>query len=799
MASKLGLLLSVTGAGFTPFPAQAATSSAADVTATSASSTQDPTGPGVGSGGQQTELVADEIVVTAQRRTERLEDVPVSVSVLTADRLAASGVSNLRDLANVTSGYQLGNSGVNTQPAIRGITTTLTGSFENNVAVYIDGLYQPLPISLNIDIPNISDVQVLKGPQGTLYGRNATGGAMLLSTINPGSEWKGRAELTYAKFYDKRAGGYVAGPIADNIGVSLAAYTRRSDGYVKLASRTTPGATMGDAAPLEQDLVRVKLRYDAGGPFSANLFYSYARARDERLNIYSPIENTALTFANFPAAATRPTRLGVGAYDPQAVLRSRQHEIGLSWQLETGIGLLRSVTGYSQVDAYNLLDFDGTYAPLTLTIKDQDERTFQQSLDYAIKVSDAFDLLIGGNYFHDRLDQTLENLRGRNTAVSGQTPLTLADYTQTSLAPFLGKKTAWGAFIEATARPFDKLTVSIGGRYNWETQDVSLRTLSATPASVRPQRNDSATFRRFTPRATIRYEFAPRSNVYASYSEGFKSGGFDTTQPACVVANPQCYFPVKEESISAFEIGLKTVRSRARFELAGFLYDYRNLQVGATQVFNGAPVVVLTNAPKARIYGIEGNAEVEPVDNLTVRASATWLHARYGDNFIFSGVGVANAGPGGGISLARNADPLKTYLNITQDQNLSGLAMSRAPDFTGTFGVDYNIPYKDGGLRVAANLRYTSRYVLTNPSVWGANPGVPIERQREQRFTQPGFALLGASVTWTEPSGHFYGRVWGNNLTDHRYRLHYTGSSTYGTYSPMAEPRTVGVTLGAKF
>ena len=194
-------------------------------------------------------LGSNDIIVTAQRRSEHLEDVPMAVVVVNQETLANAGVTSLRDLANVTSGYQLGAGGAFPQPAVRGVTTVINGTFENNVAVYIDGLYQPVAGALNVDLPNVDSIQVLKGPQGALYGRNATGGALLLTTTMPTDTWHGKADLTYARFDDKRAAANIAGPISDHFGVSLAGYVRRSDSYVRKASRTTPGATVCCAVP----------------------------------------------------------------------------------------------------------------------------------------------------------------------------------------------------------------------------------------------------------------------------------------------------------------------------------------------------------------------------------------------------------------------------------------------------------------------------------------------------------------------------------------------------------------------
>jgi iron complex outermembrane recepter protein len=212
---------------------------------------------------------------------------------------------------------------------------------------------------------------------------------------------------------------------------------------------------------------------------------------------------------------------------------------------------------------------------------------------------------------------------------------------------------------------------------------------------------------------------------------------------------------------------------------------------------------------KAKSKGVEGSLEYEVFEDFNIRAGATWLHARFGRDALVDGTGVDPRT----LGINANDDILKRAINASQQrQNLSGLQLPRAPDFTAYIGADYTARMGFGSLRFAANLKYTDSYVVTNPSVW-CDPGattptgapsntagcalVPPERQRQQRFREGNHALLNASITWTDPTEHFYVRVWGNNLTDHRYRLHYTGTTT-GTYSPMAEPLTYGLTVGYK-
>jgi len=788
-----------------------------------------------------------EIIVTAQHRSETLESVPMSVSVISQATLANAGVNSARDLANVTTGFQIGNGGSYPQPAIRGVTTINAGSYENNVAVFVDGLYQTTPQILNVDLPNVQNIQVLKGPQGTLYGRNATGGALLIDTIEPGRDWHGDAEATYGRFNDRRARGYVAGPLSDQIGVSLAGTLRRTDGYVKQASRTTPGAFDGTFLGIKQESVRAKVKAEITDNFRATLGYNYVRASDPRGVQFTPIENVANSYA-VPGRNTRPTGLGEMAGDA-FTLDFKQHEGFLKLELGTGIGTLRSVTGYADGRLRTTYDAGGTYVPDSYSDSITRDRTFQQSLEYSINAIQHLDLILGGNYYNIKSDYLPGHGNAAFVGPASYAPFTYPDPATTTVPLssyrmlqeifFKRTKKAWAVFADATYHATDKLSLTVGGRYSKETQDVSalknnyctatagctvggvlipVGGLTTTPYTYASSAKTSS-YSKFTPRASIRYEISPRTNVYASYSQGFRGGEWNSVIPS---DNPALWVDAKQETINAYEIGLKSASGRFHYELAGFYYDYKNLQVSATTFVTppggGAAIAVVTlqNAPSAKIHGVEASFDYQVTDNFKVNAGATWLHARYGDNFVFIGTGISPTAAGFNV----NSDPLKTQLNVANlPQNLSGLQMARSPDFTGFFGFEYNVPIQQGGIKLAANVRYTTSYVVTNPSVYGGDPtynakhavdpsyqpvntvqlaGSPyVASASVERARQSAFAMVNASVTWTDPSDHYYVRVWGNNLTDVHYRTHYNPSSS--TYSPMGEPLTFGGTIGAKF
>jgi iron complex outermembrane receptor protein len=784
------------------------------------------------------------IIVTAQRRAEAVEDVPMTVTVLTQDTLANSGVNSIRDLQNVTSGFSLNQSGTYPQPAIRGVTTTNSGSYENNVALWVDGLYQITPQVLNMDLPNVQNVQVLKGPQGALYGRNATGGAILIDTIDPGDEWNGNLEATYGRFDDRRARGYVSGPLSEGLGISLAGTYRKTDGYYKKVSLTDPTKFDGRTLGLDQQSVRAKIKADLSDSFRATIAYNYTRASDPRGAFFTPFENLTANFA--------PRKLGEVAGDAFE-LDFRQHEGSLKLEWDIGIGTLRSVTGYQKSDLVTVFDSDGRYSRAGISPTDSisdsliREKTWQENVDLTIDAIDGVDLIVGGTWFRNResFAPGRENVNysfpnNDPTAVAG-TPLSA--YRKAFAAGYQREKEAYAAFFDATIRLTDALSLNVGGRYSKENQDIHAKktTFCANPAgcvvgmntvpfgaqtAVVYDANGASTYKKFTPRASIRYEIAPRTNIYASFSQGFKAGEWNGVIPFDDPAAWEDTGEIGQETVDAFEVGIKGASSRVRFDLAGFYYKYKNLQVSSVQFVNGVTGVLLQNIPRATIKGVEGNIDFDVTDNFTVRAGATWLHARYGKGAFYRGTAV---NPAGTPAVPNPDDPLKALPNIFIPpawQDISGMQMVRAPDFTAFAGFEYKVPNGDGGLTFAGNAKYTSSYVVTDASIWGgetnasylarlaldpnATPdnnqifngagaaGTPyLDRANQQRARQSGYVLVNASVTWTDPSDSYYVRLWGNNLTDKIYKVHYRPSSR--TYAPIGEPRTFGVTLGMKF
>jgi iron complex outermembrane receptor protein len=713
-----------------------------------------------------------EVVVTAQRRSEVLENVPMAVTVLTPETLERANVKNFMELGKVAPGLQMNYAGGVPGVALHGVTTLVSAYvLEANVGTYIDGFYQPQMITIASDLANLSSVEVLKGPQGTLYGRNATGGAILINTLGPSETFTGKFDATYASFDDKIVNAYVAGPLSDRVRFSLSGHGRRADGWIKFADPTVIGGKLDKpAAPIKEAGFRAKLEADVTDNLTALAAMNYSYSENYQSNLITfvgHINPAVLT----PVPPARPVGFGkAAAYNHSSRLYGVLYEPTLKLTYRTPIGTLNSYTGWAHRIVLNEFDFDGSYVDTTYTKVVYGQNTFQQTFDYQIDAIDKLDLVVGASYYDDRAKT--------DPAILSYGP----NFNLTTLIYFAQITKAWAGYFDGTYHLTDKLSISAGGRYTHETKRANtvITGRSGAPFPGLGPVEDSHSWNKFTPRFNVRYELAPRTSIYASFAQGFRSGIYNTAGPTAGLA----YKPISPEKITSYEVGLKTAKHWVRFHSSLFYYDYKDVQstIIVPNPLNPATVTsILQNAGDAEIYGWDNELTLNPTERLTIRGNLALLHARYKNFEAATGTGV---------------NALNT-INITnQLQDWSGKRMSRAPDVSGNVAVDYQVPISYGSLLFNANVNFTSQYAISNPSLYG--PLAPVELRGKQRFIQKSYALLGASVTWTDPSENYSVTVYGTNLTDEVYRMGYN-ASIQGDYSTRGEPRAFGVRVGAKF
>lgn len=701
------------------------------------------------------ERVLEEVMVTAQRRSERLEDVPLSLTVATGEQLENAGVNNLEDISKISAGVQVNRGGAFSQPAIRGISTlTLGAGLENNVAVYIDGVYQPDAVAMNADLANIGSVQVLKGPQGTLYGRNATGGAFVIETLAPSEDLEGALKVSYGRFDDKRFRGYVSAPISDRLGYSLAANWRESDGYIEDID------TGDDAAPIKSESLRAKLRWDATDSLGLTFGYNYTEHLDARGLTYRIPTNGVL---GAPVPPRDKVSQNVKGDNTMAL-----NELSMRVSWDTEVGTLTSVTAYSERESNSIFDFDGTASADVVrgVATDIQQETVQQSLDFNITSIERWNINIGGMYYDDRF-RINDNESWSN--------FTLRNVQDVRL-----DAEALSAYVDATWEATESLFLTVGARYSSEDRSGGYNVNDPnTGDDLVPRTDKDESYSATTPRLVARYQIDDQSNVYASYTEGFRSGAFFSGSQA----DPDLYNPVDQEKIKAYEIGFKTAQSYFRFSTAAFYYDYQDLQVGLTvpnPIGNGV-IQQIFNAPEAEVYGAEIQVDVAATESLNVRAGLAFTHGEYTDfDNVQGGTGFDPSGPN----------------NVSaQTQNWTGHEMARAPEWTANIGADYTIDTKVGTVVLVVNANYSDSYVVQNLSLYG--PLVQ-GRENDQRYRQGSFALVNAKADWTDTSERYTVGLYADNISNERYFLTTSGTGL-GDYNQYASPATYGVSFGYRF
>jgi iron complex outermembrane receptor protein len=696
-----------------------------------------------------------EVVVTAQRRTERLENVPISVTALSGQDLAKAGVQDLRDLQTVAPSLQVASTGVFTQLAIRGITSSAIGpGIENNIAVYVDGVYQPDSAALGSDFANVSSVQVLKGPQGTLYGRNATGGALLINTLEPNDQHPIlQAEAGYGNLNDRRGRIYASTPIAEGLSVGIGAYYRANDGYIKNIDGT-------DGAPFENLEFRGRIKWEPTQQLSFLLGYNYFYKSDPVNLAYS---EQAFSPLHLPVGPLFTNELDKISMSPNPIFKVLLKETTLRTVWQSDYGTFTSHTAYQDERPHFDNDYDATVLHIEQIPATFNRHTFIQQLDYDVKATPTLEVQAGGLYFND--------LSSDNATVFLFSPPLTNTFSVLQQANTAMETTAYAAYIDATWEVVPNLFLNAGWRYSEDKRTISAYYIQAAPLLVRANPNypiqapeTTAKFPASTPRATVRYEFAPHSNVYFSFAKGFKSGTFNAVGRTA----RDLTTPVQPEKVTAYEVGFKTAQGAYRIETAAFYYDYKNLQVNSLNDEPGLGIVnVLTNAATAKIWGLEASGAWAVTPDFNLRAAVAYTHARYGSF------------PDATVSIPL---PLAAPTAIVQtSQDFSGVRLARAPDWTANIGGDYTIPIGQGKLVLSGNAYYTSEYA---PTTEAYNPVT-----RQPYYYNSGYFLFNATADYT--IDHYTVGLWVNDLGNKRFPILNEGTN-FGSHVVLSSPRTYG-------
>jgi iron complex outermembrane receptor protein len=704
----------------------------------------------------------EDIVVTAQRREERLQDVPISVSAVTGASLERSGIVDTRQLTQSIPGLTFSRANASFQPYIRGVGTRNANSGdESNVSLYIDGVYQPVMAGLGFDLINVERVEVLRGPQGTLFGRNATGGLINIITPDPSRSWKGQIVLRYGRFDEKQAQGDITGPIASGLSFDLAGSYYKDHGYIRdLVRNTWTGAK-------ESALIRGKLLFEPSTFFRAVLAYTYAKTNDDSSVNGQPLNGNTVAVATAPLPTPFATAPWTSALEVTNLGRSTSHQGSLQTRFSFGGFNVETTSAVIDNAALSTTDNDLTVKPIQKTFAPQSSNYLENEIRILSTGDGPFSWILGGFQFSGN-----GQFDALQTQVNGV--LGVPSFTRQTVASLAG-------FGEGTLRLGEHIKLIGGLRYTDER-----RTFRAAVNGVETIPLQHTKFDKLTYRASASYKISDEANVYISYSRGFKSGVYNGMATALSAATP-----TRPETIDSYEIGAKTdLTPWLRLNGSIFHYDYKDIQQSARDPITS--LVVLFNAARAKADGGEIELTARASRDFTIRAYATYLHATYSS---FPGAQIfiprtsttplaaatATTPATPGPCPIAGASPCGNYANPFYDA--TGNDVIRAPRFTFGLNGDYSHDVGHGSIGISGNLFYSGRYF------W----------EFSSRLTQPAYVMMNGEVSWT-PNRDLGLRlsVWGRNLANEVvYQQMLPSAMADGV--TFERPRSYGVSASFKF
>ena len=692
-----------------------------------------------------------EIVVTAQKRSENLQDVPITISVVNPQMLVSGGISDSLGLGAVVPGFQ-GTADVgNFLPHLRGVGNTATGpGIENSVATYVDGVYIADEAGDLLQLDDITQIEVLKGPQGTLFGRNSTGGLLQVTTRDPSNEFGTQTSVTYANYQTERGSFYVTGGLTDDLSANFSAQgTRQGQGWGRDIY------TGRENNQLDRDYtLRAKILYTPTTATSVKLAADYHESGDSLGTFYTPA-SPPIGFPGKIGYVQAPSPWDTDNTFP-ASNGAQLGGVSATINQDLTFAQLVSITAYRKTKNTSFFDFDGgpiDAEHLSLLLRDEQfTQEFQLSGDtHQIKwVAGAF-------YFHDRNGSNPTVLTLGGPLVAPTFPLTNVIIDAT------GIDSSIAGYAQGTAEVFSRTDLTVGLRYTNEKRSISGTTDGVLEGNIPigaidPPSNQSTSYDKLTWRFALDHKFTDDTLGYISYNRGFKSGGFNTTIP-----NDPAYSP---EVLDAYEVGLKTdtFEKRLRVNTSFFYYDYKNIQVARFET----GVVGIYNGAAARLYGVDLDAEAALGGGFSFNGGLEYLHDRFTS---FPSAAGSIPQPGGGFVLLPGGEG--------GGINAAGNELPDAPTFTAFVSLNKNFALPAGPIDVNVTDSYNSGYF----------------GEADNFLRQPSFDLLSTSLKWTSVDNRYSVRLWGNNLLNKAVASQISTFPLTYAYAYADPPRTYGITF----
>jgi len=604
------------------------------------------------------------IVVTAQKREQDVQDVPISMVVVSGQQLTTMGIQDFNQLARFVPNFYVQTTPGNNAFYIRGIGSTPGNlAFEQTVGLFVDGVYGGHARQFQAPFLDVARIEVMRGPQGAIVGKNTSAGAISVVTARPTRELQAAAEASYA--FDPggtRLYGMVSGPVTDVVAVRVAAQYEDNDGYIENL------ILGGDETKRKTLFGRASVLIDSGGPVDLLL-----KVEGGRVDLTGTASERILTPAD---PDLKRSTGGFPGFVDKDFDNTNNFNAAATANIELGEHVLTSITGYSSYDFEKRLDADFGPTPFFASSFAEKFSQMSQELRLASPTTGAVEYIVGG-YFHVNDYDLLQSTLIRFGPFNGR-----ADRV------FRQENVVWSGFGSATWHIAESLRLTGSLRYTYDRKRANqtrLNTGRVLPTWIATPLSGNRTEREWDPSVALQWNVTPDAMLYASYGQGSKAGGFVGAQATTTPAQ----FEIEPEKADTFELGAKLalLDRRLRLNMAVFRTDFENLQVSS---FDATTTSFITsNAGKARSQGFEGDVSFNVLEGFFLTGSLAYLDAKFLD---FPGAQCPFDNPG----------------CVPANNNAAGRPLPRSPKWSGTLNADVTVPIS-GSLEFNANGGMTFR------------------------------------------------------------------------------------------
>lgn len=699
-----------------------------------------------------------DIVVTAQRREQNLQDVPVAVTAVSQEGLVNAGISNSLDIGKMVPSMKIKSLGGRPNLFIRGVgLNDFSYNAISPIAIYRDEMVVSSPGAQAFPIFDLSQMEVLRGPQGTLFGKNTTGGAVLFNSQLPGDEFDGYVKFDYGRYDLVQLEAGVTLPISDTLSVRMSGYSERRNGdNLNLFT----GKRVGE---IDRTAARAIIRYRPTPDFQALLTLGYSRdTGDYRIAKPVGILPGDVNLLGYKDPAPNDPHILNYDFDGIKNIEDRYAILNLSY--DVGDFTFKSISGYDRSFAMNQCDCDASPGQLD---------THRPGPVRAKEISQEFQLNYSGNG-HNALLGLYYNMNKWTDRTSVGLFLDIPGSELEVKYHIPVKTKSYAIFAQDAYQVTDRLTITAGLRYTWDKYDGThaayfIDNIHAAQEQYTgvflPEVVGKAKFKYWSYRATVDYKITDDITAYVSTNLGYKSGlyGFN------IIFDPNDRNLIEPEKLRSYEAGIKTslLDRRLRVNATVYHYDYTNLQVVSIspQIGGGAPTTALKNAAASRIKGAELEIVAAPVDALTITANAGYLDAKYGSF------------PNGAV------DPITGDLISYSDNR-----MPNAPKFSTTVSVSYSPSITNN-----INGLFYMDYAYLSKQYYNSAQDNAISSGK-------GYGLANMRIGLSDPDDRWEVALWGRNIFNKKYIYEVTDWSFEGEIGRyFGEMRTYGVSFMHRF